>query len=328
MKYPYIILLVLFLIVQNKSYSQNWEVLSTKNTCTNRHENSLVSMGKDIFLVGGRGIKPVEVFNTETQTWKKAAETPIEMHHFQAIAYENEIYVLGAFTGTELFPKEKPISNIYIFNIQKDVWRKGPEIPKERLRGAAGCFVFNNKIYLVGGALEGHWDGHVAWFDEFDPNTNTWKKLEDAPHARDHFSVAMMDDKLYVAGGRRTSGKIGKYLDLTEAAVDVYDFKTGLWSTLPASLNIPTQRAGTSAVAAGNKLIIIGGESGVQAKAHNEVEALDIQKMTWEQLPALNIGRHGTSAALIEDKIYTAAGSGNSGGSPELNSIELLRLTN
>ena len=301
------ILAISFSFFQN-SLAQNWETINLSSPCTKRHENSLVSIGNKIILFGGRGIKPTEIFDINTQTWTKHADTPIEFHHFQAVTYNDEIYVIGAFTGTTLFPNEKPVENIFIYNIEKNEWRKGPELPKDRLRGAAGCTVFKNKIYLVGGALDGHWDGHVAWLDEYDPGTNTCRKLADAPHARDHVSVGVVNNKLYVAGDKRTSGKIDKYLNLTEAAVDVYDFSKETWQTLPENLNIPTQRAGSSAVVEGQKIIIIGGESASQVQAHAEVEALDIKKMKWEKFPDLVRGRHGTGAVIINGKIYTAVG--------------------
>ena len=44
-----------------------------------------------------------------------------------------------AMTGK--YPHETPISNIYIYNLEKGEWRVGPEIPKDRLRGSAGCVV-------------------------------------------------------------------------------------------------------------------------------------------------------------------------------------------
>lgn len=305
--------------------AQTWEKLNPSVPCTQRHENALVAVGDKIVLLGGRGIKPTEIFDTKTQTWATKAVTPIEFHHFQAVVFKGEVYVLAAFTGTELFPHEKPIENLYIYNLEKDQWRKGPGLPKERSRGAAGCVVFKDKIYVAGGAQDGHWDGYVAWLDEYDPAKNTWRKLADAPRARDHVSVGIVDNKLYVAGGRRTSGKIGKYLNFTEAAVDVYDFSKDSWQTLPATLNIPTQRAGNSVVVMGQKLIVLGGESMSHEKAHAEVEAFDTKKMKWEKLPDLLQGRHGTGAALINGKIYMAAGSGNRGGGPELNTIEVLK---
>jgi len=38
-------------------------------------------------------------------------------------------------------------------------------------------------------------------------------------------------------------------------------------------------------------------------------------------LPSLPVGRHGTQAAALGDKVYIAAGSGNRGGGPELDDL-------
>ncbi|AFK04837.1 Kelch repeat type 1-containing protein [Emticicia oligotrophica DSM 17448] len=303
--------------------AQTWEKVSPVNNCTNRHENTLTAVGDKIVLFGGRGIKPTEIYNTKTQTWETTPPTPIEIHHLQAVTFQNEVYAIMALTGQ--YPHESPIPNIYIYNPSKKEWRVGPEIPKERLRGSAGCVVYKNKIYLVNGITDGHWDGHVAWFDEYDPKTNQWKKMADAPHVRDHVSVAIINDKLYVAGGRRSTARINQVLNLTEPAIDVYDFKTNKWSTLPSELNLPTQRAGNSSVSLGDKLLVIGGESAAQVPSHNEVEAFDTKKMQWVPFPHLNQGRHGTGAAVINGKVYSIAGSANRGGGPELNTIEVLK---
>jgi Kelch motif len=315
--------IVVLLLISYSLKAQTWQTLETPTACTARHENALAAVKNKLVLVGGRGVKPTELFDTQALTWEKKSETPLEMNHFQAVTYQNEVYVLGAFKGS--YPHETPIPNVYIFNPDKGEWRQGPAIPADRLRGAAGCVVFNHKIYLVCGIQDGHWDGHVAWLDAFDPKTNTWSKLPDAPHARDHVSAAVVDGKLYVAGGRRSTAKINQVLNLTEPAVDVYDFKTNTWTTLPESLNLPTQRAGNSAVALGHQLLILGGESGSQTPSHSEVEALDVKKMTWSKLPNLNQGRHGTGAVVLKGKVYTVAGSGNRGGGPELNTVEVLK---
>ena len=315
--------ILLFSILFSQAFAQEWQVVEAENSCTNRHENSLTAVGDKLVLVGGRGIKALEVYDPKTNTWNKYAESPLEMHHFQAVAYKGELWVLGAFTGG--YPHETPIPNIYIFNIERNEWRKGPEIPEGRRRGAAGAFVYKDNIYLVCGIQDGHWDGHVGWFDVYDPKNNTWKQLPDAPHVRDHVHAAVADNKLVVAGGRRSTAKIGQVLNLLEPAVDVYDLKTGQWSTLPEAQNLPTLRAGASSVVLGKKILVIGGESDAQVPSHSEVEALDIKNMTWEKLPSLQNGRHGTGAVTVKGKVYTVAGSGNRGGGPELNSIEVFR---
>ncbi len=303
--------------------AQTWEVMTPKNTCTNRHENTMTAVGNKLVLLGGRGIKPTEIYDIKTQTWTKSVDTPLEIHHLQAVTYNGEVYVMMAMTGN--YPHETPIQNIYIYNLEKGEWRVGPEIPKDRLRGSAGCVVYKDKIYTVCGITDGHWDGHVAWLDEYDPKTNTWVKLADAPHLRDHVSVAVINDKLYVAGGRRSTARINQVLNLTEAAVDVYDLKKKTWQTLSSELNLPTQRAGNSSVAFGDKLLVIGGESAAQVPAHSEVEAFDTKKMQWVPFPSLKQGRHGTGAAVVGGKVYSVAGSANRGGGPEINEMEVLK---
>lgn len=269
-------LLSIYSAITFAAKSQDWEVMTPTNTCTNRHENTMTAVGNKLVLLGGRGIKPTEIYDIKTQTWTKSVETPIEIHHLQAVTYDGEVYVMMAMTGK--YPHETPIPNIYIYNLEKGEWRVSPEIPKDRLRGSAGCVVYKNKIYTVCGILDGHWDGHVAWLDEYDPKTNTWVKLADAPHLRDHISVAVVNNKIYVAGGRRSTARINQVLNLTEAAVDVYDLKQKTWQTLPNALNLPTQRAGNSSVTFGDKLLVIGGESAAQVPAHSEVEAFDTKK--------------------------------------------------
>lgn len=313
----------IFIFFLGMCLAQSWETVTPENNCTNRHENALAAVKGKLILLGGRGVKPVESFDPKTKKWTKHLDTPLEMHHFQAVTYKDEVWVLGAFTGG--YPHETPIPNIYIFNPDKNEWRVGPEIPAERRRGAAGVFVYKDKIYVVCGIQDGHWDGHVGWLDEYDPKTNQWKKLTDAPHVRDHVQAVVIDDKIYVAGGRRSTAKIGQVLNLLEPAVDVYDFKKNQWSTLPESGNLPTLRAGNASIVHNNKLLVIGGESDAQVPAHSEVEALNIKTMEWETLPALNAGRHGTGAVNVNGKIYVVAGSGNRGGGPELNSIEVLK---
>lgn len=315
-------LLYLALIAPIYTFAQSWEPVTTQNSCEKRHENAAALVGDSLYAIGGRGIKPLEALNLKTFMWKRLPEPPVEMNHFQAINYGGEVYVMFAFQGK--YPHETPIPNIYIYSPKTGKWRKGPEIPKERLRGSAGVVVYKNKIYAVCGIIDGHYDGHVAWLDEYDPQTNTWKKLADAPRVRDHISAAVVNDKLYLAGGRRSSAKTNQVLETTIAEVDVYDFKTGQWSTLPKESNIPTQRAGGTAVVQGKKVWIIGGES-PQLAAHNEAEYLNPKTNTWTAGPRMKQGRHGTQAVVYKKKIYIVAGSANHGGGPELNTVEVMK---
>ncbi len=305
----------------SKRAAPQWKTVTAQNEPEKRHESAFMRVGDYFYAFGGRKKQSVDRYNPKANAWKPVAETPLEMHHFQAVEYKGEIYVMGAFTGD--FPHETPIPRVYIYNPQQDKWREGIEIPQNRRRGAAGAIAYENKLYLVCGIIDGHYDGHVAWVDEFDPATGKWRTLPDAPRARDHVQVAVANNQLVVAGGRRSTHKTGHVLDLTVPEVDIYDFKAGTWKTLPADKNIPTQRAGCTAVTLGNKVLIIGGES-PQKLAHNQTEAFDIKTSNWETMPPMQTGRHGTQAVVYKNKVYITAGSANQGGGPELNTMEVL----
>ncbi len=306
-------------------YAQEaWQTVTTEQKAVKRHENAFVKVGDKLYLLGGRGIKPVAIFDPATEEWSEGASAPVEFSHFQAVNYHGFIYVVGALVGG--WPSETPLSHILIYDPLQDIWMIGPMIPAHRQRGAAGAVVYNDKIYLVCGIINGHTSGWVPWFDVYDPKTNTWEELPNAPRARDHFQAALVGDQLVVAGGRR-SGYQGQGFEATIAETDVFDFNTESWRTLPSPAgDIPTQRAGCAATTVGNEVIVIGGESGSQVAAHAEVEALNIESGSWRALPRLERGRHGTQVTMVEDALYIAAGCGNRGGSPELNSLEKLRL--
>ena len=301
-----------------------FEVASDNSTPVARHEAAFVEAGGKFYLIGGRGNNPVNIYDPITQLWTSGATPPMEMHHFQAVYYDGLIYVINAFTGG--FPNETPIANIYTYDPVLDQWNQGSLIPAARQRGSSGVVIYQNKFYVVSGIQNGHTDGWVPWMDLYDPVADSWTTLPDAPRERDHFHAAEIEGKLYLAGGRR-SGFGGSTFAATVAEVDVFDIATSMWSTLPASANIPTERAGNTVAVVNGQLLVIGGESSSQNIAHNETEILDPKTSRWGTLSPLNTGRHGTQAIMYQGKIYVTAGSGSRGGSPELNTTEVLTAT-
>lgn len=292
---------------------------SPQGQLTARHENGYVKVGDKFYLIGGRGNRPVDIFDPATGAWSKGAAPPFELHHFQAVEYDRRLYVVGAMTGR--YPTEPPVDSIYIYDPATDAWSKGAEIPAGRRRGGAGVVVHEGQIYVVAGITNGHTDGHVTWFDAYDPKTGQWRTLPDAPRARDHFHAAVIDGKLYAAGGRRSSFATRQVFELTVPEVDVFDFRTGRWSTLPTAANLPTPRAGSTVAVINGKLLVIGGES-AQMNAHIEVEAYDPATGRWSALPALGLGRHATQAVVHNGAIYLAAGS-RTRGANEIDSQEV-----
>lgn len=302
----------------------SWEIVEANGTPTARHEAGLVAYNEKLYLIGGRRINPTSVFDTNSNSWAEKSKPPLEIHHFQAVVFDNAIYILGAMTGG--WPRETPLDRVLIYYPEKDIFEYSHPIPKHRQRGGAGAAVHNGKIYLVGGITNGHMDGYRNWFDEYDPISGEWKVLPDAPISRDHFQATVLQDKLYAFAGRRSSRRTSEDMSLTVEHGNVFDFKTGKWEMVTSDLSIPTGRAGNSIFAWNNEIIVGGGESTAHVVAHNEMEAYNVNSKSWTKWPTLNQGRHGTGLVIIDDYVYTASGCGNRGGEPELTSVERLKL--
>ena len=316
-------LLFIFLLISCNTQSK-WSVIDVKKSCTARHECGFVAHNNALYLIGGRGDKPVEKFNVDTETWSPLNHLPLEMNHITPISFGDAIYIVSGFTGE--YPLEKPLEYIYKFNTEKDTWETIFEIPLDRRRGAAGVTIYNHKIYIVNGIKNGHTSGTTSFFDVYDPVNNTWKILPNSPTKRDHSASAILDNKLIALGGRRSEyhepDNFQAFFKTAMDNVDYFDFETEKWNTFEAKL--PNPAAGSGAVVLNDELYYFGGETGNIA-TNKTMYSFNINTKTWSQKSSLNTGRHGTNATILNNKIYIAAGSGNQGGSPELTSIEVYK---
>jgi len=293
---------------------------------TARHECSFVQAGDKFYLMGGReNAQTLDMYDYASDSWTSlAGSAPEEFNHYQATEYQGLIWVIGAFKDNA-FPNEVPADYVWAFDPATREWIQGPEIPVGRKRGSAGLVVYNDKFYIVGGNNDGHDGGYVAWFDEYDPATGTWTPLADAPRARDHFHAAVIGDKLYAVGGRLSGGTGGTFKPVI-AEVDVFDFTTGSWSTLPAGQNLPTPRAAPVVANFNNRLVVAGGEvSDEPVYGVNTTDALKVTEEynpstgVWTRLADMNFERHGTQAIVSGDGLFVLAGSPNLGGGNQKN---------
>jgi N-acetylneuraminic acid mutarotase len=324
MKYPrwtHLFLLCSVSFATVVSAAGSWKILDPEGRPHPRHEAAFVECNGKFYLLGGRRIQPVDIYDPQTNSWSVGKKPPVEIHHFQPVVWGNRIILAGAMTGK--YPRETALPRLVIYDPAADEWTYGAEIPEGRRRGGAGAVIADGKLYLVAGIINGHWDGHVAWLDAFDLETGEWTQLPDAPHMRDHFQASAIDGKLYAGGGRRSSAKTKETFKLLEPALDIYDIKSAEWSTANAPL--PEPRAGSFSIAVDGKYLVAGGESDRQQTAHDQIHAFDPLAQTWSELPQFARGRHGAGIIFYRGSLYACSGSGNRGGSPELDSLEQLK---
>jgi hypothetical protein len=300
-----------------------WQVVKTVNTVPDCSECSMAAVNGKLYLIGNDGdvATPVKCLDPGSLTWTKLAEAPVIMHHFQAVDYNNKIYVLDAFSVGG-FPDQVPMANVYSYDIQNNNWEKGGEIPSDRRRAGAGAAEYRGKLYLIAGIKHGHSSGTNSLFDCYDPETKTWSILADAPHIRDHCFATVIKDKLYVVGGRNTSFRDPEnkilFFAKTVLDVDVYDFSSGRWSTLSARL--PLGSGGGNLVNLNNVLYYMGGERATETERNaprKNTFFLDPSASNqWTETDSLHFARNGMAAAVLNNKIYAAGGSAGGPGGP------------
>jgi N-acetylneuraminic acid mutarotase len=294
-----------------------WIDMNEDENYTARHECSFVQAGDKFIMFGGReSAQKLDQYDFKSNSWSVAkSSAPKQFNHFQATFHKGFVWVIGSFK-TNKFPREIPEDNIWLYHPPTDTWIQGPEIPEGRRRGGAGLVVYKDKFYLIGGNTIGHDGGFVNWFDEYDPEKNTWTILENASQARDHFSAAVIGHTLYAVGGRHSGGEGGVFAPLI-GIVDTYNFDTKKWSTL--SEELPTPRAAPGVAVFNNELLVMGGEGEIQGPAYKVVEAYNPNTKTWSKKTDMHHARHGTQAIVSGNGIYIAAGSPNRGGGSQHN---------
>jgi len=129
----------------------------------------------------------------------------------------------------------------------------------------------------------------------------TWLRVADASLARQEIYPAVLDGKIYVAGG--ILGAAPGYTDRFEA----YDAQADRWTRLAP---LPEGRHHIALAAVGGKIHGIGGFSGAipDWRAHASVFVYDPQADRWSSGPALPQARAEGVVAAIGDRIYFVGG--------------------
>ncbi|MFC1760548.1 family 16 glycoside hydrolase [Planctomycetota bacterium] len=105
-----------------------WNMMETTGKPVARHEAAFVECKGKFYLMGGRRIQEVSIFDPAIQTWTSGAKPPIELHHFQGFAYQGKIVVVGVQTGR--YPKEPSVDKAYVYDPDTDSWSEGFNMPE------------------------------------------------------------------------------------------------------------------------------------------------------------------------------------------------------
>jgi N-acetylneuraminic acid mutarotase len=279
---------------------------------TKRLELCEVALDGKIYLIGGMNRKDtakstVEVYDPGKNKWASVSPLPEKLNHPAADTYNGKIYVVGGFNGSG-----HSTNFLFIYDPLTNKWEQGKNMPTAR--AALTAKFVNGTLYAIGGDGDIQYNergiynpqGVVNTNEAYDPKNNSWSIKAPMPTPRDHLTSAVVNEKIYVIGGRQPwGGPLFKDLDKNE----MYDPSADTWSTLEP---LPTNRSGMPAAVVDGKIYVLGGES--IREIFYENEKYDPINNSWTQESPMPTPRHGFGAVAIGNKIYTIAGGPQPGG--------------
>jgi len=214
-------------------------------------------------------------------SWQTTTTLPLALNLMCAVAYNGVIYIIGG-----IHSHVAQSSAYYAIIDETDgtlgVWAVTTSLPEGR--GRAGCALIGGSLYVIGGQT-----GHESATPEKTvyrttieaPGLGSWEELESLPEERREHSVATLDGRIYVMGGRDMEfsprdtiyysgvGSIAATIDVDPDTLNLAS--NGEWIT--AYIELPE---GYSVDAIDVPTILLNGSISVDPEAPTEVGDYDV----------------------------------------------------
>ena len=318
----------LFFVVIFTTTGWSWQLVSELPTLRVGKASAVVD--SKIYLIGGinsdenlgGGAPPlsrVDVYDTLTNTWERAADMLTPRIAPRAVVFSSEIYVFGGYTRTAIRgePYKKTVE---AYDTRTNTWVKKRDM--SILRRNFGAAVVDGKIYIIGGSVHDkklNQQVSTDLVEVYDPLTNRWEKRADMPTKRSRINVAVINDKVYVIGGQTLAHGLGP-IDTFLKRIEEYNPRTNQWRRLP---DMPMFKFSFATVVVDNEIWTLGGYDLDNGLVHlNTVDVYNpaINKW-WASVPMLMAKT--TTAVVANGTIYLLGGRGKSRRfSPEVEAFD------
>jgi hypothetical protein len=185
-------------------------------------------------------------------------------------------------------------------------WKQETQAAGWTPRVAAGCVVFQDKIWILGGTENSYFGDQNSLKNDVWSRTDgrEWQQVtESAPWApRAYHQAVVLYDRIFVFGG-------GNYVPEYQAMNDVWSSADGVNWRLETKAADWSPRLWFSAVTWRDHMWVLGGWSNNPSTNHRDVwYSKDGRK--WQQLHTSTIWkeRHEHSAFVFQDKLWIAGG--------------------
>ncbi len=186
-----------------------------------RAGGGLVSIGTKAYFIGGySGSGTAQSnfweWNQSTNIWTIKSSLPFGGIYFHGcVAIGPKIYVIGGRTASAF-----AVNTLYEWDQLTDTWSTKSSMPITL--NLSSAVTSGTKIYMIGGLSA---NSGVKPFLEWDQTTDSWTALEDLPNERSGMGGAIVDGRIFVAGGQFNVP--GEFDTNMGYASEVYEYQIG-----------------------------------------------------------------------------------------------------
>ena len=132
--------------------------------------------------------------------WKTLPPMPSPRNQFSCVTFNGDIYAIGGQFHHD--SEQLDQARVDIYDPDTNTWSSGPSLPKGHSHAEGGTFVHGGRIYMVGGHTT-----RPGQSKKVDPDIlalslgGTWEVVATLPMPLSSPAAAIINDRLYVAGG-------------------------------------------------------------------------------------------------------------------------------
>jgi len=255
-----------------------------------------------VYVIGGiarndESTSVVEEFDPSTDQWASGASMPTPRAMASAVTIDGRIYIFGGRNTSGI------MDTVEVYDPASNSWEKVTTMPQARWNHMVA--EVQGKIYVIGGIV-GTGDNRrsIDTVEIYDPTENTWKLGQSLPTSRQGAAIAVVQEKIYVIGGKTGAGASGTITKV----VEVYDPLEDYWRSIQT---LVVGRSSSKASVVDGRIYVIGG-SVKGGGVTGSIEKYDPAIGTWEMMAQfLQEPRTGHCVASLGSRTYVIGGTIN-----------------